>query len=67
MEKELLAFVADFEIWFGKQDDESDDCGFMNGDSDKYKGEDGRDQLAALGLRARMLIREAAHRELSAT
>lgn len=56
MENELLAFVRDFETWFKKCDDESDDCGFMNGDSTKYEGEDGQDQMAELGKRARDLI-----------
>jgi hypothetical protein len=61
MEKELLHFVRDFETWFGKWDDESDDCGFMNGDSDKYKGEDGQEQLNALGKKARgLLLRDLA-------
>lgn len=56
MEKELLTFVRDFEMWFAKQDDELDDCGFMNGDSYKYKGEDGEKQLVDLGKRARSLL-----------
>ena len=57
MEKELVAFVRDFETWFLKWADESDDCGFMNGDSDKYKGEDGQEQLDVLGKRAAKLLR----------
>lgn len=56
MDAELIAFINDFETWFKKWDDESDDCGFMNGDSDKYKGEDGQKQLDALGKRARKLL-----------
>lgn len=56
LEEELIAFVRDFETWFHKWDDEADDCGFMNGDSDKYKGEDGQEQLAELGKQARDLL-----------
>lgn len=52
----MLAFLHDFDVWFSKWNDESDDCGFMNGDSDKYKGEDGQEQLEALGKRARRLL-----------
>ena len=65
MEKELLIFIADFATWFRKWSDESDDCGFMNGDSDKYKGEDGQDQMATLGERAIKLLQQAGHNELA--
>lgn len=53
---DALEFIRDFETWFKKWDDEADDCGFMNGDSKKYKGEDGQEQLDALGKRARKLL-----------
>jgi len=39
MAEDLKELATAFRAWINKVDDTEDDCGYLNGDSDKYDGD----------------------------
>lgn len=55
----LADLVVQFLVWFDKVNDEDDDCGYLNGCSDKYPG-DGWDDLEKIANDLRAAIKPEA-------